>query len=127
MWQRARWWVLGAIAWTVLALLSASQWAVSLAADGKPIHWAPLVTNRLVDWYSCAIFTPLFFWLARRYPIDRQRWAPHVALHLSAAVALTPAKFAIQRWVMADLLVQPFPPLTQMLAHAFISETIAFW
>ena len=27
---------LGALAWTVLALLSASQWAVSLAADGSP-------------------------------------------------------------------------------------------
>lgn len=123
----ARWWVFGAIAWTVLALLSASQWAVSLAADGKPIFWGPLLINRLADWYSCAIFTPLFFWLARRFPIERQRWLPHVALNFGSALVLTPLKFAIQHWVMADLLRQNFPPLTQMLTHAFISETIAFW
>jgi two-component system, LytTR family, sensor kinase len=123
----ARWWVLGFVAWTVLALLSASQWAVSLAADGKPIHWGPLLANRLADWYSCGIFTPLFFWLARRFPLDRQRWARHVALHLGAAAMLTPLKFALQRFVMADLLGQSFPPLSQMLTHAFISENIAFW
>lgn len=123
----ARWWVLGFLAWTVLALLSASQWAVSLAADGKPINWGPLLANRLADWYSCAVFTPLFFWLARRFPLDRHRWFAHGALHLGAAAGLTPLKFALQRWVMADVLGAPFPPLSQMLTHAFISENIAFW
>lgn len=120
-------WLLGALIWTVLALLSASQWAVSLAADGKPIVWGPLLANRLVDWYSCGIFTPLFFWLARRYPIDRRRWLRHLPLHAGVAALLTPAKFVIQRFVMVQLLGLKFPPLAGMLTHAFISENIAFW
>ena len=120
-------WGLGALVWTVLALLSASQWAVSLAADGRPIAWGPLLANRFADWYSCGIFTPLFFWLARRFPIDRQRWLRHVPLHLGLAAVLTPAKFALQRWAMVDLAGLPFPPLTVMLARTFISENIAFW
>jgi signal transduction histidine kinase len=122
-----RWWVLGFVAWTVLALLSASQWAVSLAADGKPILWGPLLVNRLVDWYSCAIFTPLFFWLARRFPIDRQHWLPNGTLHFVSALVLTPVKFAIQHTVMVRLVGQNYPSLTQMLTHAYITEAIAFW
>ncbi len=120
-------WGLGFAGWTVLALLSASQWAVSLAADGKPIRWGTLLGSRLADWYSCGVFTPLFFWLARRFPIDRQRWARHIPLHLGAAAAATPIKFALQRWVVTEVLGQPFPPLARALTHAFITENIAFW
>lgn len=120
-------WGLGFLAWTVLALLSASQWAVAMGAEGRPFEWGGLITNRLVDWYSCAVFTPLFFWLARRYPIDRGRWLRHLPLHLLAAALATPAKFALQRWVLVDLAGQDFPPLTQVLARSFITENIAFW
>lgn len=120
-------WLLGFLIWTVLALLSASQWAVSLAADGKPIVWGPLLVNRLADWYSCGIFTPLFFWLVRRYPIDRQRWLPRLPLYLGVAALLTPLKFALQRWAVVGLTGVNFPPFRDMLTHAFISENIAFW
>jgi hypothetical protein len=120
-------WGLGFLAWTVLALLSASQWAVGMAAEGKPYQWGWLITNRLVDWYSCAIFTPLFFWLARKYPVDRTRWVRNLPIHLLTAALATPIKFAIQGWVMTHIVGQPFPPLTQVLARAFITENIAFW
>lgn len=120
-------WLLGVLVWTVLALLSASQWAVSLAADGKPVLWGPLLINRLADWYSCGIFTPLFFQLARRYPLDRQQWVRRLPLYLGVAALLTPAKFLIQRWAMVGLFHLPFPPLSGMISHAFISENIAFW
>ncbi len=124
---RAWRWLLGVLIWTVLALLSASQWAVSLAADGKPVVWGPLLVNRLADWYSCGVFTPLFFWLVRRYPIDRQRWLRRLPMYLGVAALLTPLKFAIHRGVMVGLLGVNFPPLSAMLTHAFISENIAFW
>lgn len=118
---------LGFLAWTVLALLSASQYAVALGAEGRAFEWGSLVLSRLVDWYSCAIFTPLFFWLARRCPIDRPRWPGPLALHLAVAAAASVAKFAIQRWVVVEVIGQPFPPLSQALARGFISENIAFW
>lgn len=120
-------WVVGFLAWTVLALLSASQFAVALSAEGRTFEWGRLVSGRLVDWYSCAVFTPFLFWLARRYPIDRLRWGRHVPLYLAVAAVASVGKFALQRWVMVDLLGQPFPPLAQALAHGFISENIAFW
>src|SRR5258708_5762913 len=27
-----------------------------------------------LTWYACAITCPIYFWLARRFPIDRQKW-----------------------------------------------------
>ena len=120
-------WGLGFLAWTLLALVSASQLAVSLSAEGRPIEWGLLLPNRLADWYSCAIFTPLFFWLARCYPIDQRRWARHLPLHLAVAAVASAAKFVIQRWVVIEVLGQPFPALGQVLTRGFIFENIAFW
>lgn len=120
-------WGLGFLAWTVLALLSASQWAVGLGAAGRPFQWGWLLTDRLVDWYGCAIFTPVFFWLARRYPVDRERWARNLPIHLLVAALATPIKFAIEGWVLVHLAGHEFPPLSQVLARSFITENIAFW
>ena len=33
--------------------------------DNRPVPWTPVLIDRLADWYTCAIFTPLFFWLVR--------------------------------------------------------------
>jgi signal transduction histidine kinase len=120
-------WLLGFLAWTVLALLSASQIAVAMGAEGRSFEWGRLLTSRLVDWYSCAIFTPAFFWLARRYPIDQRRWVSHLPLHLALAAAASAGKFAVQRFVMIELIGRPFPSLAQALAEGFIFENIAFW
>jgi hypothetical protein len=120
-------WLLGFLAWTVLALLSAGQFALALGAEGRAFEWSWLLPNRLVDWYSCAIFTPLFFWLARRYPIAQGRWVRHVPVHLVAAAAVSVAKIAIQRWVTIAVIGQPFPPLAQALMHGFIIENMAIW
>ncbi len=119
-------WGLGLLAWTVLALLSACQWAVGMSAQGQPVAWGVLITDRLIDWYSCAIFTPLFFSLARRFPIDRERWVRNLPVHLLAAAIATPLKFAIEGWAL-QLVGIRHPPLEQVLARAFITENIAFW
>jgi hypothetical protein len=120
-------WLGGFLAWTVLALLSASQWAVAMGAEHRAVDWGWLLPNRLVDWYSCAVFTPAFFWLVRRYPIDRRRGARLVPVYLLATAAAALGKFVIQRWVTVSLMGQPFPPLREALARGFISENIAIW
>jgi hypothetical protein len=56
--------------WTVLGLLSVAQTALFLTQRGTPVPWGPLASERMLDWYTCALFTPAFFWLARRYPLD---------------------------------------------------------
>src|SRR3712207_5760880 len=89
--SRAVWWTIVGVNWTSLAALSISQSAISRAYRGEPMRWGPLVAVRLADWYTCALFIPAFFWLARRYPIERGTWRPNAAIHLVASVVFVVA------------------------------------
>lgn len=113
--------------WTFLAIFSSSQSAVYLAQRGEAIHWGTLLSGRFADWYTCALFTPIFFWLARRYPIDRQSWRVSVPLHLAVTSAAVVAKYAvlvpIEHWMGLNLRSS----LSGALARNFANETMAFW
>ncbi len=37
-----------------------------------------------LDWLVCALSSPLFVWLARHFPINRQRWKTSLLLHFLA-------------------------------------------
>ena len=80
---------------TVLALLTTAQAGLALAHEGQEIPWAGLLKARLVDWYCCALFMPLLFWLARRYPVDRQQWTRTLPIHLLASVPIAILKEGI--------------------------------
>jgi two-component system, LytTR family, sensor kinase len=125
---RLRWWAAGAAAWTLLALLSALQSAVFLRTIGEPVVWRTLVPGRLVDWYTCAVFTPVYFWMSRHWPLDRRRWPRHLPLWLAATGVFVVLKYAM----LAPLVPlldprRPAPGFGRLLASNFISETIIFW
>jgi two-component system LytT family sensor kinase len=120
-------WGAGFLAWTVLALLSVSQSAVWQTVDGRQIDWAWLTTSRFTDWYSCAIFTPLLFWLARRSPLGPGNWWPSLPIHLLVVAVISLLKFVVQQAVVVDLFGYELPPLQRMLVGGFIMENVAFW
>ncbi|MFP5355037.1 MAG: sensor histidine kinase, partial [Gemmatimonadota bacterium] len=74
---------------------STLQAAVARVRDGKEVVWAPLLVDRFTDWYSCAIFTPAYIWLARRAPITRESWLGGVVAHLAATALFVVVKYAI--------------------------------
>lgn len=81
--------------WTLLGMLSTLQAAVARVRDGKAVVWGPLLVDRFTDWYSCAIFTPAYIWLARRAPITRESWLGGVVAHLAATALFVVVKYAI--------------------------------
>lgn len=95
--------------WTVLALMSASQTALTLASRGQAIMWMPLVGLRLADWYTCAIFTPPLLWLARRYPLEGGVWKRHLPIHAVASIVAVLIKYAI------------YVPIVRAVTHAKMS------
>jgi two-component system LytT family sensor kinase len=113
--------------WTFLAAFSASEGAVYLAQRGEPIVWSDLLTGRFLDWYSCALFTPVFFWMARRYPIDRQSWKRTVPLTLLVTSACVVAKYAIlvpiEHWMGLSLQ----STVAGAITRNFANESMAFW
>jgi two-component system, LytTR family, sensor kinase len=113
--------------WTALALLSVLQTALFVAHRGNPIAWDQLVPSRLLDWYSCALFTPAFFWLARRYPIDRAHWTRALPVHLGASIASVILKYALLVAILRTLLGQSSVSLLGALSSNFFIELMIFW
>ena len=77
-----------------------------LRARWPPGPWSQVVIDRLADWYTCAIFTPLFFWVVRAIPWERARWWRSVSVQALVALACVPIKYfmyaGIVVWLISD-------------------------
>ena len=126
---RLSFWIAGFIVWTALALLSSLQVAVMFWANGRDIAWATLLPNTLLDWYTCAIFTPAYFWLVRRWPLERARAASVITIYLAITSVFVVLKYALYVPIVNQFLADPGPTMTlrTALTGSFIRESIAFW
>lgn len=118
--------------WTLLGLLSAAQAAAWRAREGRPVEWPVLLADRLADWYSCALFTPAYFWLARRFPITRRTWARGVAAHAGATAVFVVLKYVLYVGAGAALGLgvgrgRVVATVLDVLYENFVYENMAFW
>jgi two-component system LytT family sensor kinase len=123
---RARFWLLVALVWSVLALMSAAQNAAWRAHVGRPVDWSSLLPYTFADWFTCGMFTPAFFWMVRRFPIRGERWWARLPVHLAASLAFVILK------------VTAFLPFVRMLdpgggtwsdvfVGGFYADLLAYW
>jgi len=56
-----------------------------------------------LTWYACLLSSPLYVWLARRFPIYRQHWRRNLALHF----LITAAIVTLSGVIYFQLLVKP--------------------
>ena len=120
-------WVLVFAAWTFLAVFSSAQSAVYFVQRGQPIVWREMLSYRFADWYTCALFTPLFFWLARRYPIDRRTWRTAVPLMLAVTSVCVVVKYSLLVPLERFLGLGEGVTIAGALSRNFASESMAFW
>lgn len=123
----ARWGIILAV-WTALGFLSVSQSVIYSAYSGQPIHLGALIVARLADWYTCALFTPAFFWLADHWPIDREHWKIGLPVHLAAAMLFVVLKYTL--FLQVRLWLRPTgggpTSLRDFLAAYAINEFLVF-
>ena len=112
--------------WTVLALMSAAQTALVLSVRGVPFAWWTLTASRLADWYTCAMFTPLFLWLARRYPIGHGTWKKSLAIHLPVSLVAVVVKYAVYFPIERALLKRP-DSMSSVLVSNVLLEMMFVW
>jgi two-component system LytT family sensor kinase len=108
-------WLLGAAIWTLFPFLVALQAVVYGTYVGAPVDWTRVLSLRLADWYTCAAFTPVAFWLVRR----------NLLVQLAAIPMAVVVKYAI--YVELARLLRPSETwsFTAVLARSFASESIA--
>ena len=107
-------WLLGWAAWTALALLSATDMAVFLTLRGEQVDYGTMIPRILINWYSCAVFTPFFFYAARRWPIDARHWLRHAPIHLLICAVASVLKFIIEGQARQLLMGLESRPLLQV-------------
>lgn len=110
--HRHRKWLLAAAVWTLLGLLASSQHIAFLSYVDRPFSPAKVVGRTMLDWYTCGVFTPAIFAVARRFRLDGRRWARMLPVHLVACAAFIIAKLTL------------FLPLAQALD--LLGEPIVF-
>ena len=120
-------WLLGFAIWTALALLSVAQTSMFFLRNDREVPWGPVFIDRMADWYTCAIFTPLFFWLVRAVPWERERWWRPVGVQTLVVLATVPLKYLMYVAIVQHL-VPEYRPMVfgRVLVGSFISETMAF-
>lgn len=123
----ARWAIIIAI-WTALGFLSVSQSVIYFAYSGREIKLGTLIVARMADWYTCALFTPAFFWLAEHWPVDREHWKIGLPVHLAAAMLFVVLKYTL--FLQVRLFLSPTgegpTSLRDFLAAYAINEFLIF-
>ena len=120
------WWIAGFGISTAFAFLNVAEAIVRLTYANQPIRLGRIVSIALADWYTCAIFFPLFVIAIRRWPLDWQHLATRLPLHLGLTVGAVVAKYALYLPIRAQLTDSSQPPFVQGVAVSAISEAIAF-
>ena len=112
--------------WTTFGLLSSAQAAIFFAQVGQHMTWGA-VGARMLDWYTCAIFTPVFFWFAEHFPIDRRHWRTNIFVHLAVSSVAVVLKYSFLAWLSSRIPGAPRGGLGVLLASNFIIESMIIW
>lgn len=112
--------------WTLLAVLGACQDVLNLAYHGRPVPWTRTFAVSLVDWYTCAAFTPVVLWLVRRVPLTGRTWMRSGSIYAAAAAVMVVLKYALYIPLRQALAPLPGYTLDVALADRFFIEFMAF-
>jgi two-component system, LytTR family, sensor kinase len=96
-----RWWFRWAIfivGWTFIGLFFASETYLSYRYSGGPTHTGIILKLNLGNWYLWGLLTPGIVWLARRFPLEWNRWKRNVTIHLIAGLGV-----ALLKWWLDNL------------------------
>ena len=73
-WPRWRKWVFYAALWTIPGLVALSYYHLNRILTAQPVNWLYGIVTSIPWWYVWAILTPLLFWVARKFPINKESW-----------------------------------------------------
>ena len=97
-------WILILWAWTVVALLFATQQILVEKVQGAHVNWVVEGTLVLADWYIWAACTPLVIVLAKRFPLMGPKFALHLVIHAITSLIMAPLTSVIEYSVSVGIL-----------------------
>jgi len=95
------------VVWTLVGLFFSSQIIFSSIYMEKQMPLGNVFFWQMSICYLWALSTPLVLWLARRFRIDRDKWARRLVLHSLIGVALSASMSAIHYPIFRMYFGQP--------------------
>lgn len=112
--------------WTLIALLSASQTGLARAYDGEPVDWGRILRLSVADWYTCAAFTPVVFWMVRRWPLERRVLGRTLVAYAAVITVMVVMKYALYVPIRRSLVPAPGLSFDRVLVQSFFAEFLFF-
>jgi two-component system, LytTR family, sensor kinase len=111
--------------WTLVVLLYALNNGLARIAGDQPPDWGRMLWGSATGWYTIAIFTPVFLWLPRRFPFNRERWLRTAAVWFVALSVVAALRGAI--FVPVRQLLFPIDGLTvvHLLRKSILLEVVS--
>ena len=125
--RRASRWLAGFAVWTLLGAISFVQTVVTLRKIGERVHPVGHSVEHMAGWYTCAIFTPAFFALVRRFPLERGRRARSAAVYAAAVLGAAVLKLPLYLGVLqAAGLIRRRITFADLFERNYISAVVSF-
>jgi two-component system LytT family sensor kinase len=130
----ARWWLVSFALWTALALLAVTPGHFSAIERGlvdpdQAWGWWRTLAGWLPRYEVWALLSPPIFWLATRFPIQRERLSQRIALHALASAGVAGVGAALHSAVIC--LIWPHPSywdhVQRMLLANFSDGVATYW
>jgi signal transduction histidine kinase len=93
--------------WTLFGLFLVSQTGLAFQRGDRPVNWYRIFSAEMAFAYSWAALTPLVLWLARRFPLERERWARSLTAHVFASLLIGLATRAFRDLMFFYLVAEP--------------------
>jgi two-component system, LytTR family, sensor kinase len=99
-------------AWTLIAAFDIGKRFVESRMYGRTLDFGEVLLNLESAWVWTA-FTPLIFFLAERYPIERAHWLRRLALHIVFSVGIAALDSVLDRLICPFLSARGNWPLAR--------------
>jgi len=83
------------VIYTAIAALGAISTLAYWKHTQNPVDVQAFVANRFLEQWTCALFVPLFFWMADSVPITRATWKRRAPIFIGVVGASILAKYAV--------------------------------
>lgn len=126
--SRARTWLAIAFAyWTLNGLAEAAR-SYLLDNSRAPLTWQWALVRAMTLTWLWVPMTVAIFWVAFRFPLQRGRWARHLAIHAVASVVAAILRglaiYAISPWTR---IYRTLPPVSEVLVHSLAQNFFFYW
>lgn len=131
--RSSKFWVAAFAAATLIGLAEAAQLYAGTFVTGRSASFARAASATMPSWYILVLLLPGVFWTARRFPLERRRWARSLAVHIPAAVLFGLLHLGVASY-LSDYVFNPDPfplgyqqNLMRLLSIYFVLDLSYYW